>query len=131
MPHRCLRCGNVYNDKSMEIITGCSCSSKLFLYVRDKKKDKKEIKNNKELKEKKENSIELKNHTQKIILKSNESPVILDIETIRIVKPGKYEIDLQKLMASRQIVFKLSEGKYYIDLVSGFDNKVKDDNLEI
>lgn len=129
MPHRCLRCGNVYNDKSMEIITGCSCSSKLFLYVRDEKKDEKKN-NKKDNKEIKNNKEEIKQEIKKLI-KDNESPVILDIETIRIVKPGKYEIDLQKLMARRQIVFKLAEGKYYIDLVSGFGNKVKDDNLEI
>lgn len=129
MPHRCLRCGNVYNDRSMEIITGCSCSSKLFLYVRDDKKSK-ELKDKNQIKGKKDNLIDSKDNVQRIILKNNDTPVILDIETIRIVKPGKYEIDLQKLMARRQIVFKLSEGKYYIDLISGFGNKVKDDNLE-
>jgi len=43
-------------------------------------------------------------------------PVILDLESIRVLKPGKFEIDIVSLMNRRPIVFKLQEGKYLIDL---------------
>ena len=42
-------------------------------------------------------------------------PVILDLESIRVIKPGKYEIDLVSLINRKPIVFKIDEGKYLID----------------
>ena len=44
-------------------------------------------------------------------------PVILDIESIRVVSPGKYEIDVVNLFnKDRPVIFKVSDGKYIIDL---------------
>jgi len=43
-------------------------------------------------------------------------PVVLDLESIRILKPGQFEIDIVSLMNRRPIVFKLQEGKYLIDI---------------
>lgn len=43
-------------------------------------------------------------------------PVILDLESIRVLKPGQFEIDIVSLMNRRPIVFKLQEGKYLIDI---------------
>jgi len=34
MPHQCVRCGNLYDDGSKEILSGCSCGAKLFFYIR-------------------------------------------------------------------------------------------------
>jgi predicted nucleic acid-binding Zn-ribbon protein len=43
-------------------------------------------------------------------------PVILDLESVRVLGNGKFEIDIVSLMNRRPIVFKLSEGKYLIDI---------------
>ena len=44
-------------------------------------------------------------------------PVILDIESVRVISPGKYEIDVVNLFGKdRPIIFKIEEGKYIIDL---------------
>ena len=52
-------------------------------------------------------------------IEDEETPVILDLESVRIVGPGKFELDLVSLLNRRPIVFKLEEGKYIIDLESG------------
>lgn len=51
----------------------------------------------------------------------DEQPVILDIESIKILKPGKYELDLVNLFKKEQpLIYKLEDGKYVIDLVESF-----------
>ncbi len=47
-------------------------------------------------------------------------PVILDFESIRVLKPGKYELDLISLFKNDPLVFRLAEGKYLIDLPQAF-----------
>jgi predicted nucleic acid-binding Zn-ribbon protein len=47
-------------------------------------------------------------------------PVVLDIESIRVLKPGKYELDLVHLFKNEPLIFKLEEGKYMIDVIETF-----------
>ena len=49
-------------------------------------------------------------------IEDEDKPVILDLESVRILQPGKFEIDIVSLMNRRPIVFKLQEGKYLIDI---------------
>ena len=49
---------------------------------------------------------------------------MLDIESIRVLKPGKYELDLIHLFKGEPLVFKLEEGKYVIDLPASFTQLV-------
>ena len=51
-----------------------------------------------------------------------EKPIILDLATINILGPGKFEIDLVKLLKGEPLIYKLEEGKYIIDLVTTFKN---------
>ncbi len=50
-----------------------------------------------------------------------DQPVILDLEAIRVMRPGKYELDLVHLFKGDPLVFKVEDGKYMIDLVQSFD----------
>lgn len=51
--------------------------------------------------------------------KKPEEPVILDLESVRVLKPGKFEIDIVNLFSKhRPLIYKLEEGKYVIDLAS-------------
>ena len=59
----------------------------------------------------------------------DETPVILDLEAIRVSKPGKYELDLVHLFKGEPLVFRLEEGKYMIDLIQSF-KKLKDKKLK-
>ncbi len=49
-------------------------------------------------------------------VEDEEKPVILDLESVKVVGPGKFELDIVSLMNRKPIVFKVSEGKYLIDI---------------
>ena len=56
-----------------------------------------------------------------------ETPIILDLESIRATGPGKFEIDIVNLFnKKRPLIYKLEEGKYIIDLASTLKKEVKD-----
>lgn len=120
MPHQCVRCNTLYPDGAQEILKGCSCGARLFFYL--KKKDIEEGKkliSNLSIEEKQ--NIE-KDVTEILEIKNEDldKPVILDIEAIRIIKPGKYEIDLVHLFKKDPLIIKLEEGKYIVDLGQAF-----------
>jgi len=50
-----------------------------------------------------------------------DQPVILDLEAIRVLRPGKYELDLVHLFKGEPLIFKVEDGKYMIDLVQSFE----------
>ena len=53
------------------------------------------------------------------VSEQEEIPVILDLESIRVMGPGKFEIDVVNLFNKRRpLIYKLEEGKYIIDLAS-------------
>ena len=52
-----------------------------------------------------------------------DTPVVLDLESIRVVKPGKFEIDLVHLFKKDPLIIKLEEGKYMIDPPRAFKKK--------
>ena len=52
-------------------------------------------------------------------IEDDEVPVFLDFESVKIVKPGKYLLDLTKLFENNKPkIYTLEEGKYIIDLSS-------------
>lgn len=121
MPHQCVRCDTFYDDGASEIIKGCKCGGKLFFYIKkekleDIKKIKKDIKLSEEDKKQMEKDV-FDLVGQEI---DKDQPVVLDLETIRVLSPGKYELDLVHLFKGEPLIFKLEEGKYMIDLVQSF-----------
>jgi predicted nucleic acid-binding Zn-ribbon protein len=120
MPHKCTKCGREYKDGSTEILRGCaSCGGKKFLYV-------KEAEINKDVLE--EKSIEeIADESKEEVLEVVEQPTTTKkevemydrVETIRIVSPGSYELNLEKMAQSdERIVSVGTEGSYIIDLMS-------------
>ena len=118
MPHKCTKCGREYKAGSTEILKGCaSCGGKKFLYVKDT-----EI--NKDVLEEKSIS-EIADESREDILeiiepKKKEQVEMYDrVETIRIVSPGTYELNLEKMAQSDQRIVSVGkEGTYIIDLMS-------------
>jgi predicted nucleic acid-binding Zn-ribbon protein len=125
MPHQCVSCGKLIEDGSREILDGCSsCGGKLFFFI---KKDRL-----KKLQEEESKVLNLSDSDKKQIEEDvydilgddvdRTKPVILDIESIKILKPGQYELDLVNLFKKKQpLIYKLEDGKYMIDLVESFD----------
>ncbi len=122
MPHQCVRCGTFYDDGSKEILAGCKCGARLFFYVRKEKvAQAKEISVNLSPKEKKDIEKDVKHIVDIVGEFADDDVVVLDLESIRVVKPGKFELDLVNLFNKKNpIVFKLDEGKYIIDLAETF-----------
>ena len=116
MPHQCVRCNTMYPDGAQEILKGCSCGARLFFYIKKQHIEEGKVLVSNFSKEEKD-QIE-KDVTEMLHIKNEDKnkPVILDLESIRISEPGKYEIDLVSLINRRPIVFKIQEGKYIIDI---------------
>lgn len=121
--HQCVKCGTMYDDGSKELLRGCKCGSRFFFFI------KKEV-----LERAKHFTINLTENEKKQIEEdiydligesAHDRPVILDLEVIRVLKPGQYEISLVDIFKGKPLVYRLEEGKYIIDLASTF--KMKDD----
>lgn len=118
MPHQCVRCNKFYDDGAKQILTGCECGCKMFFFVKKEKINQIEEHKNLSNKDKKQIEKDVYDLIGQEIDK--DKPIILDIESINIIKPGKYEIDLVSLFKKRPLVYKLEEGKYMIDLNESF-----------
>ena len=119
MPHKCTKCGREYRDGSTEILKGCaSCGNKKFLYVKEEQlhEDVLEEKSIQEIAtESKEEILEVIEPKKK----TKEVEMYDRVETIRIVSPGSYELNLEKMAESdERIVSVGKEGSYVIDLMS-------------
>jgi predicted nucleic acid-binding Zn-ribbon protein len=119
MPHQCVHCSKIIEVGSKEILEGCgACSGKFFFYIRDEQVEK--------LREEREvpipefdtlDKVRVEEDVRSILkIEDDEKPVILDLESVRVLNPGQFEIDIVSLMNRRPIVFKVSEGKYIIDI---------------
>ena len=124
MPHQCVKCSKLYPDGSQEILQGCSCGGKFFFFLKQESLDKaRQISENLSEDEK----IQIEHDVSDIVGDrfDEDEPVFLDLESIRILKPGKYELDLVDMFRKKPLVYRLEEGKYIIDLISTFEAKEK------
>jgi len=137
MPHKCTRCEKIFEDGAVEILNGCpNCGWNKFLYVHDVPEDEPEKKVDQP--EKKEDQSEkkvikeidefIKDHGIKTdeIEKVEQEPESDRIESLRIMGPGSYELNLEALLEREEIILALKEdGKYVVHLPSVFNTKKK------
>jgi hypothetical protein len=101
MPHRCTKCSKEYQDGDMRILQGCECGNNSFLYVPKEKKEGK--------------AEEIKTQLSE-----------MGIESIKIIAPGQYEINLDKIFSRDEIIIALQQnGRYVIHLPSLLKKKKK------
>ena len=130
MPHQCVKCGTFYDDGSNAIITGCSaqyegktCGGKLFFYVKKERLEELQEEQAPVLNLSKKDKKQIEKDVYDLIGESvdREKPVVLDLESIRIMGPGKYELDLVNLFEKKQpLVYRLEDGKYMVDVSETF-----------
>ncbi len=118
MPHKCTQCGREFEDGSTKILKGCpSCGGKKFLYIREaerhddvlKEKTIEEI-----VRDTGEDVLEVRADRRRA-----EIEVFERIESIRILGPGSYELNIEKLARSDEVVVGLEkEGRYVVDILS-------------
>ena len=127
MPHQCVRCNTFYEDGNEAILKGCSCGAKLFFFIRKERLEKLQQAaieappvNAEERKQIEADVLDVLGVTEP------DEPVVLDLESVRVLKPGKYEIDLVHLFKGEPLIFKLADGKYIIDIAETFRRLRKD-----
>lgn len=113
MAHTCAKCGKVYPDSSAEILRGCSCGGRKFYFERP---------------EARKGSIASTLQEQEPRVAEEppagaEEPAREDrfsrVESIRILGPGTYELNIEKMAESDDRVVGLgTEGSYAVDLLS-------------
>lgn len=125
MPHQCVHCGKIFEDGSEQILKGCDvCGSRLFFYIKkDRLEELKEIHNNLSQKEKNQIEKDISELIGEERLKDNS--VVLDLEAIRVPKPGEYEIDLVRLFKGEPVIYKVEEGKYFVDIQRSLERALK------
>ncbi|MBS3086992.1 hypothetical protein J4226_00170 [Candidatus Pacearchaeota archaeon] len=119
MPHQCVKCSKILDMGSKEILEGCdSCGGKFFFYIKDDQAERIRLSRDELIPE--FNSVDktkIEADVRSILkIEDEEKPVILDLESVRVLGPGRFELDIVSLMNRRPIVFKVSEGKYLIDI---------------
>lgn len=153
MPHKCTRCEKIFKDGAAIILNGCpACGWNKFLYVKEETSPFAIISGAPPLHTGAEKPVQQEalgeagadkpkpednaaerfiNEVNRILEKDEAKPSSspLDgsrVESIRIVQPGSYELNLGSLMQGNEIVMALKEdGTYVVHLPSVFDKHVK------
>ena len=136
MPHKCTRCESIFKDGAAIILNGCpKCGWNKFLYVKEMTAQPEQ---------KKEPIEAIPPAASKFIREVDEllgnEPVIPEagaikherkqeesgerVESVRIISPGTYELNLESLLERNEIVMALKEdGTYIVHLPSVFQKK--------
>ncbi|MEM3400101.1 MAG: Zn-ribbon containing protein [Candidatus Micrarchaeia archaeon] len=104
MPHRCVKCNKIYGENSSELANGCSCGSRVFVFV----KPGGEIAGDEDI-----------SWIARELAGTLEKPkgvVALEVENIRMLSKGIFEVDISSLMSKNPVVVKDGNGVYYIRL---------------
>jgi predicted nucleic acid-binding Zn-ribbon protein len=115
MPHQCVKCGKEYKVASLVVLKGCEiCGGKKFLFVSDRPQMEMD-----------ESTEKQEINPQKGIPPEEEEDsgqVVEDgdrVESVRIVSPGTYELNIAKMAESDDRVVRIGKaGSYMVDLHS-------------
>lgn len=127
MPHKCIRCGAVHEMKEGGLLDGCpSCGGKKFIFI-SAREVAKEIQENREIPEKPKPAEPETVHDAGKQTETNPDETEHErIECIRILGPGTYELNIEKMASSDERVVGLQdEGTYVVDLFSMTKKKKK------
>lgn len=127
MPHQCVKCSRIIPAGSRELLKGCAeCGGRFFFYVRDEQLEKIRLNPIIEISDEEKENVE-KDIREIAGITEDDIPVILDLESVRAIGEGKFEIDVVNLFnKKRPLIYKMEEGKYIIDLASTLNRSVKE-----
>ncbi|SFM77317.1 Zn-ribbon domain-containing protein [Methanolobus profundi] len=149
MPHKCTRCESIFIDGASVILSGCpNCGWNKFLYVKDEEVEKPASEDAETTETGEEHIIDETSHEKTdddssepiireiddILGVEEKKPSVTEedgerVESVRILGPGSYELNLDSLLDRKEIVMAIKEdGAYALHLGSVFkDNKDKKD----
>ncbi len=105
MPHKCVRCGAEYVDGSPELLKGCACGSRVFVYSKAEREAS--------VKASEEDVRALEKELEPL---TRKRPVSIEwsVENVRVLEKGLYEIDVKSLMQGDPIVVKTDKEVYFV-----------------
>ena len=148
MPHKCVRCGTIYPSSSSELLKGCKCGARIFVYLRDEKQA---------LSKADSDALDAATKSPQVVALSKEKPVSIEIdngsspvstsseddvreigdyltagnqagsashgreqpaENITVIEKGAYELDIPSLMRGDPLVVRSQSGIYYLKIPS-------------
>jgi len=139
MPHRCTRCGTIFEDGDSVILSGCpSCGWNKFLYV---KQDPEGLENQGRA-ALEEQKLDLEASLDEVVRNIDEALASEEkgreqsenenkteeerVESVRILGPGSYELNLDSLLERKELVMAIrEEGSYALHLPSVFNQQKK------
>ncbi|MFZ2498318.1 Zn-ribbon domain-containing protein [Methanosarcina sp.] len=138
MPHRCTRCGTIFEDGDTVVLSGCpNCGWNKFLYVK-RESEGSENQGRPALEEPK---LDLESSLDEVVRNIDEAlaseqehrkqePEVETkqeeerVESVRILGPGSYELNLDSLLERRELVMAIrEEGSYALHLPSVFNQQ--------
>lgn len=137
MPHKCTRCEGIFKDGAAIILNGCpKCGWNKFLYVRDITPESQAGKTGKteaippaaskfikEVDELLGNKV-AQRESGETKRETKTEEIGERVESVRILSPGSYELNLESLLERDEIVMALKEdGTYLVHLPSVFQKK--------
>lgn len=130
MPNQCVKCNKFFEDGSNQLLKGCdNCGGKFFFYIK-----KGELESAKKITQNlsTDDKQQIVQDVFGIIGNEYDSsmPVFLDFESIRVISPGKYELDIVNLFKGKPVIYRVEDGKYIIDLKSTFKNPKEENEVE-
>jgi hypothetical protein len=147
MPHKCTRCESIFVDGASVILSGCpNCGWNKFLYVKDEELEQQSPEKSETTEAGEEHVIdetlsetsgeessgEIIREIDDILGVDEEEPSVTEeegerVESVRILGPGSYELNLDSLLDRKELVMAFKEdGAYALHLGSVFkENKDK------
>lgn len=139
MPHKCTKCEQVFEDGNSVILNGCpNCGWNKFLYVKHEQQvdtttaeKEQSVEDNKTSESATNEKFvrevnEVLGTTTSKIQKSNWMEDGDRVESVRILGPGSYELNLSSIMERKEIIMAIKEnGTYALHLPSVFDKNKK------
>lgn len=128
MPHKCVRCGRVLASNSPELLKGCACGSRVFVFLRDNQVTVAELEasgitpTDEQKQKAAEEGIDARELAwleEELSPLAVEKPVSIDYdaaENLRVLEEGSYEVNVSSLMRGDPLVVKSEKGVYYIRL---------------
>ncbi len=114
--HKCMRCGKIVSGIE-QIEKGCDCGSKVFVFIRGTGKQA-EVDTRWMESEMEARRAELPGPepgAKPAGISIDSKPIVLEVENIKMLEKGVFEIDLGSLMKN-PLVLKDANGVYYVKL---------------
>ena len=144
MPHKCTKCEHIFEDGAEVILSGCpNCGWNKFLYVQGKNASPEEEGGEEEPQVSEEDVVaegaetvsqeKLIKEVDEVLGLPEEKPAAAEegerVESVRILGPGSYELNLDSLLGRKELVVALKEeGTYALHLPSVFKDKKEKDS---